>query len=84
VDEINDTTGTTRVWLHYRGAGKITCSLYSKFGNGSNYEVKTGMRVGTGWFRIPNITKDRFWGNYTIFCTIPGQGTLNTIWLGEK
>lgn len=84
VDEIANTSGTTRVWLHYTGNGTVRCTLQSKNGNGTTKQSRSGSRPGTGWFQIPNITADDFWGSYVMYCSLPAAGILNTIWLGEN
>lgn len=84
VDEINNTAGTTRVWLHYTGSGTVSCTLFSMRGNGTSLQSKTKSRVNTGGFQIPDITSDDFWGSYSMYCLLPAKGILNTIWVGEK
>lgn len=84
VDEIAKTTGTTRVWLYYSGSGKISCSMFSKNGNGTTRQSKTGSRTNSGWFSIPAITSDNYWGSYSMYCYLPPKGILKTIWVGEK
>ncbi|MCH9697565.1 MAG: hypothetical protein K0U68_05630 [Gammaproteobacteria bacterium] len=84
VDNIQNTQGTTQVWLHQTGSGRISCTLYSKNGNGTTREFRAGERNGTGWFLIPNITTDDYWGTYSMVCSIPKGSILNTIWVGEK
>lgn len=89
VDEISNTTGTTKVWLHWKAGAAfpndtIRCTLMSRNGNGSPRQAKAGSRTGSGWFSIPNITSDDFWGSYTMTCQLPRMATLNTIWIGEQ
>ncbi len=84
VDEIAVTTGTTQVWLHYTGAGTLRCTLNAMNGNGSVRQSKSASRVGTGWVSIPNLTTEDYWGSSVIYCNLPGNGTLNTVWFGEK
>jgi len=84
VDEIANRQGTTRVRLHYTGGGRISCTMFSKNGNGTTRQVRTGTRVGTGWFNIQPFTSDAYWGSYSLYCRLPAGGILNTIWVGEK
>lgn len=83
VDEINVTTGTSRVWAHYTGTGTVRCTMFSKNGNGSTRQSVVGSRVNTGWFSIASITSDDYWGSYSMYCLLPARGVLNTIWVGE-
>ncbi len=84
VDELAKKTGTTRVWLYYTGSGTVSCTLYNRNGNSVLRQSRSRSRVNTGWFRIPNLTSDSFWGTYSMVCSIPSGGTLNTIWVGEQ
>lgn len=84
VDEISTTTGTTRQWMHFAGTGKVTCTIYSMNGPGSIRQSRTTSRVNSGWFSMPALTTDDYWGSYSMWCYLPARGTLNTIWLGEK
>lgn len=84
VDEVTNVTGTNWVRLHYTGNNTITCYLYSMNGNGTIRQTQTGSRVGTGWFSIPNINTDDYWGTYSMHCYLPGGGTLNTVHMSEK
>ena len=84
VDEIANTTGTTKVWVHYTGTGAVSCYLFSMNPNGSASQTRSGNRTNTGWFSIANITSDNYWGSYSMYCFIPSGGVLNTIWLGAK
>ena len=87
VDEIANLTGTTRVWAHWRAANAtdtIRCTLSSRTGPGAAVQNRAASRTGSGWFRFANITKDNYWGNYSLHCLLPSRGTLNTVWLGEK
>jgi hypothetical protein len=84
VDEIDNTAGTTQIWVHYTGTGTISCSFFSMNGNGTIRQSQSASRVNTGWFSIPNITTDDYWGSYSMYCGLPANGVLNTIWVGEK
>lgn len=84
VDEIANTSGTTQVWVHWTGAGTLSCYLNSKNGSGTNRQTQSNSRVNTGWLSIPNITSDDYWGSYSMYCYLPASGTLNTVWVGEK
>ena len=84
VDEIANTSGTTRVYVHYTGSGTIKCGLYSMYGAGAVKQSKWASRSGTGWVYMPNLTTDDYWGSYSMHCLVPANGTVNTIWLGER
>lgn len=81
-DEIDNTSGTQRVWFH-TSAANTTCVLYSMNGNGTarQAQAKAG---GPGWVNIANLTSDDYWGSYAMYCYLPAGGTLNTIFLGER
>jgi hypothetical protein len=83
-DSIFHTNGTTKAQLHYTGTGTVSCVLSSNHPNGSSLETKIGMRTNTGWFTIPGISADDYWGAYSMYCQLPSKGVLNTIWFGEK
>jgi len=87
VDEIDATTGTTRVWLNWQtpvASDTISCSLFSMNGNGTIRQSRSASKTGSGWFAISNLTSDDFWGSYSMYCYLPRSGTLSTIWLGEQ
>jgi hypothetical protein len=87
VDEIANTTGTTQVWLYWTASAStdaISCSLYSLNGDGTARQAQSASKTGTGWFSIPNLTSDDYWGSYSMYCYLPKFSNLNTIWLGEK
>ncbi|MEM7250220.1 MAG: hypothetical protein AAF493_02280 [Pseudomonadota bacterium] len=84
VDEIANTTGTTRQYVYYTGNGTIRCTLQSNNHNGTALQAQSASRVGTGWIFIPQITADAYWGSYAMWCLLPGYGTINTIWVGEQ
>jgi hypothetical protein len=84
VDEVDKTTGTTQIWVHYTGTGTPSCTFMSMNGNGTVRQSKSGFRTNTGWMTIPNITSDDFWGSYSMYCGLPPNGVLNTVWVGEK
>lgn len=84
VDQVGNIEGTDTVALYYTGTGTVSCALFSQNANGSTRQSRTGSRANSGWFFIPNITSDDYWGSYSMYCYLPPQGVLNTIWLGEK
>lgn len=87
VDEIAQTTGTTQVWVYWTAAAAtdtMSCSLFSMNGSGTIRESKFASKTGTGWFAIPNLTTDDYWGSYSMYCYLPKSGNVNTVWLGEK
>lgn len=87
VDEIVNTTGTTQVWVYWTAsaaADTISCSLYSMNGNGTARQGQFGSKAGSGWLAMPNLTTDDYWGSYSMYCYLPRNGNINTIWLGEK
>jgi hypothetical protein len=87
VDEVAVVTGTTRVWLYWRAnvsTDTISCTLFSMNGDGSVRQSQSANKAGTGWFSIPNLTTDDFWGSYSMYCYLPRFGTLNTVWVGEQ
>lgn len=84
VDEIANTSGTNRVWVYFSGGGTVRCSLYSMNGNGTIRQARSGSRTNSGWLSIPNITTDDFWGSYAMYCDIPNNGSIETVWVGEN
>ncbi|HVK99752.1 MAG TPA: hypothetical protein VM553_08070 [Dongiaceae bacterium] len=82
VDEANVTTGTNNVWIHTSAAG-TSCTLFSMNGNGTSAQSQWGSG-GPGWFAVPNLTVDDYWGSYSMYCYLPGGATLNTISISEK
>jgi hypothetical protein len=84
-DSIFHTNGTVETGFYYTGAGTFTCVLYSMNGDGSIRQTKMGSRANTGWLTLPGITTDDpNGGNYSMYCLLPSQGTLNTIFFGEQ
>lgn len=84
VDEIANTTGTHQTTLHYTGPGTVSCIMFNQHGIGSTRQTQSGTRAGTGWFTIPGFTSDVWGGTYSMYCSLPSGGTLNTIWVNEK
>lgn len=84
VDEVNNVTGTNSVWIYYTGANTLSCTLRSMNFNGAIRQSMSANRVGTGWLQIPNITTDDIWGSYSMYCSVPSAGTVNTIVISEK
>jgi len=84
-DAVNVVTGTQAVRVHYTGPGMFVCNLLSMNGNGSVRESRFEARFGTGWINFnPQITTDDFFGTYSMICSLPTNGTLNTIWFRER
>lgn len=86
VDEIANTTGS-RVYVYWTAnaaTDQLYCNLYSLNENGTIRQGQTGIRTGTGWMFIPNLTSDNYWGSYSMYCYLPSHGNLQTIWLGEN
>lgn len=84
VDEVAVTTGTSRVWVHYSGTGTLSCNLYSMNGIGSINQSKFASVTNTNWMNIPNLTSEDFWGSSVIYCNLPANGVINTVWFGEN
>ncbi|ADJ28217.1 hypothetical protein [Nitrosococcus watsonii] len=84
VDQVGNIEGTDKAVLYYTGTGMVSCVLYSQNADGSTRQSRTGSRTNSGWLSIPNITSDDYWGSYSMYCYLPPQGVLNTIWIGEK
>ncbi|ABA58292.1 hypothetical protein Noc_1824 [Nitrosococcus oceani ATCC 19707] len=83
VDESGNIDGTDKVALYYTGTGTVSCVLFSQNADGSTRQSRTASRTNSGWLSIPNITDDDYWGSYSMYCYLPPQGVLNTIWVGE-
>lgn len=84
VDEISNTGGTSRVYAHVTGSGSFYCYLYSMNAGGSVRQFKSANRSNTGWIYLPDITTDDYYGSYSMICTLPGRGRLDTVWVAEK
>ena len=82
VDEASVTTGTNNVWIYTSAAG-TSCTLFSMNGNGTSLQSQWGAG-GPGWFAVPNLTADDYWGSYSMYCYLPAGATLNTISISEK
>ena len=83
VDEVAVTTGTSRVWVHYSGTGTLSCYMYAMNGDGSTHQTKYASGT-SGWINIPNITSEDYWGSTVIWCSLPANGVINTVWFGEN
>jgi hypothetical protein len=89
VDEVDNTDGTTQVWVHWSANvnapnDTITCGLNSAREDGGTAQSHTVRKTGTGRFILPNVTSEDTSTSYFILCSLPSQGTINTIWLGEN
>jgi len=86
VDETDNITGTTRVFVHFTGTDddRFHCTLYSLNGGGFPRQSVSNYRYGTGWMSFSNITSDDYYGSYAMVCALPSGGVINTIWVGEK
>lgn len=84
------TQGTTRAYLRFTAAttsSRIRCYLYSnKSGGASWLQWVYSTRLGSGWLDIDPtpISKDHYWGDYGMYCYVPGRSKINMIWFGEK
>lgn len=84
VDSAGITTGTYPTWIHYQGTGQAYCTLYSYSSGGhSTIQTRSGSRTNTGWFAIPGISAESYWGNLVLYCKIPAGGLLGTIAIKE-
>lgn len=83
VDEASNTTGTNNIWVHWSGAGTLSCTLFSMNGNGTSLQSRSASGVA-GWVNIANLTADDYWGSYSMYCYLPASATLNTISISEK
>ena len=86
VDEADNVTGTNGIWVNTSIAG-TSCTLYSMAANGAGVNAVVQAQVaagGPGWFVIPNIAVDNFWGSYSMICTLPAGGRLNSISIREN
>ena len=84
VDEVGTTTGTSSIWVHFTGIGRMVCAPYSNSHSGTDARSTYASRTNTGWLKVPNITGDYFLGSYSMYCQLPPGGTLNTIRIIEK
>ncbi|MGR6035132.1 MAG: hypothetical protein ACU4EQ_10170 [Candidatus Nitrosoglobus sp.] len=84
-DSVLNTDGTLNTGLYYTGVGTFICALNSMNHDGSVRQTQVGSRSNTGWITIPRVTTDDpVRGTYSIYCLLPSNGTLNTIWFGEN
>lgn len=86
VDEADNVAGTNGVWFNTSIVG-TSCTLYSMAANGAgvNAVVQSQFAAGgPGWVAIPNIAVDNFWGSYSMICTLPAGGRLNSISIREN
>jgi hypothetical protein len=65
--------GTT--WVRWAGAGNMTCTLTNFNANGVATQTQTGAG-GPGWFAIPPLGGDVFYGTNTMYCKVPAGATL--------
>lgn len=84
VDERANTAGTHTTWIHYTGGGEVECTLASMNQDGTIYQYRSGSRYGSGWFSLIRLTNDDPWGSYSMICSLPPGGKLNTIALRER
>lgn len=89
VDEVFNTAGTNGVYLHWQAAAAypndtIRCTLWSRFGTGAPRQATAGNLTGSGWVHFGNVANDDILGSYTITCTLPRLGKVNTVWVREK
>lgn len=86
VDEIANTNGTTRVWVHWTAAAAsdtLRCTLLSKTFNGGTQDSHANTRTNTGWMYL-DVNSDDFWGSYNMYCYLPQRGRIATLWVGEQ
>jgi hypothetical protein len=80
---VNVTKGTLSTFLYFTGTGSVTCALYSNNADGSTRQTQMASRTGTGWLTIPGLTTDDYYGSYSMYCLLPPNSTLNTIFFDE-
>lgn len=83
-DSVATTTGTAHTWIHYQGTGNVYCTMYSyNSGGHTAMQSRNGNRTGTGWFSIPGLSAESYWGNIVLYCKVPAGGILGTIGINE-
>lgn len=65
-------------WVRWSGAGTISCVLNNFNVNGVVTQTRSGGMVNSGWFSIPALGLDDFWGTNTMYCLVPAGGILQT------
>lgn len=78
------TSGTHTTWIHFSGYGAMECTLASMYPDGSLRQSRSNFIWNSGWMSIPDLNNDDRWGSYTLECSLPPGGTLNTISIRER
>lgn len=82
-DAVSSTLGLGTTWVRWAGAGNMQCVLNNFNVNG----VRTQSQVGNGapgWFSMPWLGLDDFWGTNTMYCLVPAFSTLQTVHYFER
>lgn len=74
-DSVSNTGGLGTTWVRWSGAGTMTCYLYAWDVNGNSlgYKIASG---GPGWFSIPPLAGDDFYGSNSMLCSVPAYAYL--------
>lgn len=83
IDESVNTGGTNWVWVRWSGTGTMSCTMLSHDVN-NNVASSAAGYGGPGWFSIPAVSDADTWGNYSLYCSLPGLATLQTIVMSES
>jgi hypothetical protein len=87
VDEVEPTSGTTRVsvnWSTPNDNSELKCRLFSMTEEGKERQENIKEKTGSGRLTFDNINADDVEGSYVITCELPSLSKLHTIWVGEQ
>jgi hypothetical protein len=89
VDQVANTggTGTTQPCVHWTAntaSDRLSCTLFSMNADGNVRQSQFADKTGSGWLIFANLTTDDKFGSYSIVCSLPGRGTVNTLWIAER
>jgi hypothetical protein len=81
---VGNLSGLGTTWVHWAGVGTMYCDLNNFDVNGNRTAAQTGSGGGPGWFSIPPLGGDDFYGTNTMRCLVPAGATLQTYHVFEN
>ncbi len=84
-DVVSSTSGLGTTWVQASSPSgeKISCYLVAQGYNATWDEYQSGSGT-TGWFAIPSITADNYWGSNNMYCYLPKGATLHHFVIHEN
>lgn len=84
-DAVSSTAGLETTWVYSTSPSgqQVSCYLVAQGYNATWDEYQPGSGT-TGWFSIPRVASDNYWGSNNMYCFLPAGATLNQFVIHER